>query len=225
MLGIVGFRRDGPVHTSRSGVDPEWGFAEAWGSVATFLTMVAGFLAILLAGWFVARAVAAIVTCVLRLTGFDRLVRGLPYGHGATGLLTAASAGTVLLVALWLGLGVFGPTAVGALLGDVVAWLPRCAAAIVLAVVAAVVGQEVRLIVTSMVGAPPYGRILGRFAAVLVWGAGAVAALALIGVPASVTVPILVTVLVTVGATLAVAIGGGLIRPADSITPSRRAFR
>jgi hypothetical protein len=59
---------------------------------------------------------------------------------------------------------------------------------------------------------PAHGRMVGRFAAVLVWGAGAAAALSRIGVPGSVTLPILGTVVVLVGAVVTVLLGPRLPR-------------
>ncbi|MQY19750.1 hypothetical protein NRB20_28440 [Nocardia sp. RB20] len=81
-------------------------------------------------------------------------------------------------------------------------WLPNVAGALVIAGVAAVLGRVVMHPVAKRFGDPARGRILGRFAAVLVWGVGAAVALGLVGVPASITLPILGTVVMFVGGAL-----------------------
>ncbi|WP_216897704.1 hypothetical protein [Nocardia alni] len=91
-------------------------------------------------------------------------------------------------------------------------WLPYAALGLVIAVVAAVLGRVVMSPIAHCLG-PVHGPMLARFAAVLIWGVGLVAALARIGVPTSVTVPILSTVLIIVGGTLVLLIAGGLSRP------------
>ncbi|WP_342213663.1 hypothetical protein [Nocardia wallacei] len=68
-------------------------------------------------------------------------------------------------------------------------------------------------LIGNMLSGLSYGRMLGRLAAVFIWGVGIIAALNQIGVATSVTTPILITVLATIGGILVVGIGGGLIRP------------
>jgi len=103
---------------------------------------------------------------------------------------------------------------VGSLLREIASWLPDGAQALVIAAIAAVLGRVAMGWVTTRLGDSERGRMLGRFAAVVVWGAGSAAALSRIGVPASVTLPIAITVLVVVvvGVGLAMLLAGGAAR-------------
>ncbi|GGK48263.1 hypothetical protein [Nocardia camponoti] len=58
----------------------------------------------------------------------------------------------------------------------------------------------------------PLAPLFGRLAAALLWGCGGVATLTVMGVSASVTVPIALTVLVVVASMLALGFSAGLIR-------------
>ncbi len=101
---------------------------------------------------------------------------------------------------------------IGSLLTGFIEWLPDAAFALVIAVAAAVFGRIVISPIANCLG-PPRGPVAARFTAVLIWGVGLVAALTRLGVPTSVTVPILGTVLVIVGGTLALLIAGSMSRP------------
>ncbi|WP_181723402.1 mechanosensitive ion channel family protein [Nocardia gipuzkoensis] len=208
------------MRTSGSAIDYQQGLSDAWSSVATFVPEFAGFLVILFIGWLVAKATAAIVGKVLRRIGFDRLAErgGIRQvlsrsRYDAGEVLAKLAYYAILLIALQLGFGVFGPNPVSETITGVVAWLPKAGVAIVVLVVAGAVAHAVRDMVGSLLGGLSYGAMVGRIAAVFVWGVGMVAALDQVGVATSVTLPILVTVLATIGGILVVGVGGGMIRP------------
>ncbi|MEV6341562.1 hypothetical protein AB0M12_43440 [Nocardia vinacea] len=208
------------MHTSSSAIDFQTGFSDAWSSIATFVPKLAGFLVIMLIGWIIAKMVAAIVVRVLDRVGFDRLVErgGLEQmlarsSCDASDLLAKLAYCAILLIALQLGFGVFGPNPVSTMLNGIVSWLPEAAVAIVVVVVAGAIAHAVREMVTNMLGGLSYGAMIGRIAAVFIWGVGIVAALDQIGVATSVTMPILITVLATIGGIMVVGVGGGMIRP------------
>ncbi|RJO75842.1 hypothetical protein D5S18_13800 [Nocardia panacis] len=208
------------MYTSSLAIDFQQGFSDAWSSVATFVPKLVGFLVIMVIGWIIARVVAAIVRRVLAKVGFDRLVerggvkQALARGnYDASELLAKLAYYAILLIALQLGFGVFGPNPISTMLNGIVAWLPRLAVAIVIVIIAAAIAHGVREMVGNMLGGLSYGPMLGRLAAVFVWGIGIVAALNQIGVATSVTMPILITVLATVGGILIVGVGGGMVRP------------
>ncbi|MEC3916843.1 mechanosensitive ion channel family protein [Nocardia sp. CDC160] len=208
------------MHTSVSAIDIQTGLSDAWSSIATWVPKFVGFLAILLIGWLVAKIVAKLVTQVLHRVGFDRLVeRGgikdmLARGrYDATGIIAKLAYYAVLLITLQLGFGVFGPNPVSTMLNGIVAWLPRLAVAIVIVCIAGAIARVVQDMVSNMLSGLEYGRMLGRIAAVFIWGIGIIAALNQIGVGTSVTMPILITVLATIGGVLIVGFGGGLIKP------------
>lgn len=164
-------------------------------------TSSAVFLAVLLAGFGLARLITELVSRRVRRSGFD-----------ATGLVAGTVYSVILLIALRLGLAVFGPTPVSDFFDSVVAWLPRLVLGLALAIVTAVLARLVQHQVANLLGGLEHGAMLSRFAAVFVWGAGLVAALGLIGVDTSITLPILVTVLVVIGAVLITGYGRDLVR-------------
>ncbi|MFC9998725.1 hypothetical protein [Nocardia sp. NPDC127526] len=208
------------MHTSSLAIDIQQGLSAAWSSIATFVPKFAGFLAILLIGWFVAKLVAKLVTRILHQVGFDRLVeRGgikdmlARSRYDATGIIAKLAYYAVLLLTLQLGFGVFGPNPISTMLNGIVAWLPRLAVAIVIVCIAGAIARVVMDMISNMLSGLSYGRMMGRIAAVFIWGVGIIAALNQIGVGTSVTMPILITVLATIAGVLIVGVGGGLIRP------------
>ncbi len=210
------------MDTSIVAIDFQQGFTDAWSSVARFLPKAAAFLVILIVGWIIAKVVAKIVNAVLERVGFDRLVeRGQlkqmmsRSKYDASDLLAKLAYYAILLIALQLGFGVFGPNPVSDLLNGIVAWLPKAAVAIIIVVIAAAIASAVSDLVTNMLGGMSYGPMLGRIAAVFIWGIGIIAALNQIGVATSVTTPVLIAVLATIGGILVVGVGGGLVRPME----------
>jgi hypothetical protein len=194
--------------------------ADVLHQVLIVLPKVLAFAAILVAGWLVAKAVRKIVGTLLTRVGFDRAVeRGglkavLERSHHDAGEIVAKLAFyAVLLFALQLAFGIWGPNPISALITAVVAWLPRAFVAIVIVVVATAVARAVKDIITSALGGLAYGRMLASIAGVVIVGLGVIAALNQIGVATTVTTPVLIAVLATVGGVIVVGVGGGLIRP------------
>jgi hypothetical protein len=178
------------------------------------------FVAILVVGWLIARAVRALAGKLLVRAGFDRLAeRGgiatmlARSRHDASDIVARLAYAGVLLIAAQTAFGIWGPNPVSALINDVVAWLPRAFVAIVIVVVAAAVGRFVKELIASALYALSYARLLANCASVLIIGFGVIAALDQIGVAAGVTTPVLIAVLATVGGVIVVGVGGGLIRP------------
>lgn len=208
------------MQTSSLAIDFQQGFSDAWSSVATFVPKLIGFLVILVVGWIIAKVVEKIVDKVLERVGFDRLVerggiqRMLERSkYDASDLLGRLAFYAILLIALQMGFGVFGPNPVSNLINGIVAWLPRAAVAILIVVVAGAIAHAVSDLVRNALGGLSYGPMIGRIAAVFIWGIGIVAALNQIGVATTVTTPVLIAVLATLGGILVVGVGGGLVRP------------
>ena len=77
----------------------------------------------------------------------------------ATGIISNLVSYFLLLMALQIGFGVFGPAnPVSQLINDVIAFLPRILVAIVLIIVAAAIAKVVRDMVTGVLTARPAGR-------------------------------------------------------------------
>jgi hypothetical protein len=201
-------------------VDFGQGISNAWSTIATFVPKLLAFLLILFVGWLIAKALSKVVDKVLERVGFDRVVeRGginrmmSRSKYDASDIIAKLVYYAVLLIALQMAFGVFGPNPVSAMLTGIVAWLPRAVVAIVIVVVAGAVARAVKDLVTGALGGLSYGRLLGTLASVFIWGLGIIAALNQIGVATSVTTPVLITVLATIGGIAIIGVGGGLVRP------------
>ncbi|SCL48310.1 mechanosensitive ion channel family protein [Micromonospora chersina] len=196
---------------------------DAFRSVMLFLPKAVAFVAILVAGWLIAKAVLKIVDKVLERVHFDRAVErgGIKTAlarskYDASDIVAKLAYYAVLLVTLQLAFGIWGPNPISDLIHGVVAWLPRAFVAIVIVVVAAAIAKAVKDIISSALGGLSYGRVLANIASVFILGLGIIAALNQIGVATTVTTPVLIAVLATVGGILVVGVGGGLVRPMQS---------
>ncbi|MEH1102743.1 mechanosensitive ion channel family protein [Micromonospora sp. CPCC 205561] len=192
-------------------------------SVLLFLPKAVAFVAILVVGWLIAKAVLKVVDKVLERVGFDRAVerggirRALARSrYDASDIVARLAYYGVLLVTLQLAFGIWGPNPISDLIAGVIAWLPRAFVAIVIVVVAAAIANAVKDIVSGALGGLSYGRFLATLASAFILGLGVIAALNQIGVATAVTTPVLVAVLATVGGILVVGVGGGLVRPMQS---------
>ncbi len=196
---------------------------DAFRSVMLFLPKAVAFVAILVVGWLIAKAVLKLVDKVLERVHFDRAVErgGIKTAlarskYDASDIVAKLAYYGVLLVTLQLAFGIWGPNPISDLIAGVIAWLPRAFVAIVIVVVAAAIARAVKDIISSALGGLSYGRVLANLASVFILGLGVIAALNQIGVATTVTTPVLIAVLATVGGILVVGVGGGLIRPMQS---------
>ncbi|RIV41662.1 mechanosensitive ion channel family protein [Micromonospora radicis] len=192
-------------------------------SILLFLPKAVAFVAILVAGWLVAKAVLKIVDRLLDRVGFDRAVerggirRALARSrYDASDIVARLAYYGVLLLTLYLAFGIWGPNPISDLIAGIIAWLPRAFVAIVIVVVAAAIATAVKDIISGALGGLSYGRLLATIASAFILGLGIIAALNQIGVATAVTTPVLIAVLATAGGILVVGVGGGLIRPMQS---------
>jgi hypothetical protein len=181
------------------------------------------FLVILVIGWIIARVIMQAVVMLLKKVKFDHFAqRGMvgdalsrsPYD--ASSLIGKIVYYMLLLVTLQLAFGVFGNNPVSTMLNAVVGWLPKAIVAIVLVVIGSAIAKVVKDLITAAIGGLSYGRFVANLASIAIIALFAIAALTQIGIAAAVTQPILITVLATIGAILAIGLGGGLVRPMQS---------
>lgn len=201
-------------------VDFGQGIANAWSSIATFVPKLLVFLIILVIGWLIAKAIAKAVSALLERVGFDRVVeRGgvkrmlARSKYDASDVIAKLLYYAILLLTLQIAFSVWGPNPVSAVLGGIVAWLPRAVVAIIIVVVAGAIARAVKDLISGVLGGLSYGNLLATLASVFIWGVGIIAALNQIGVATTVTTPILITVLATIGGIAIIGVGGGLVRP------------
>jgi hypothetical protein len=181
------------------------------------------FLVILVIGWIVSRVIMQAVVMLLKKVKFDHFAeRGMvgealgrsPYD--ASSLIGKIVYYMLLLVTLQLAFGVFGNNPVSTMLNAVVGWLPKAVVAIILVVIGSAIAKVVKDLITAAIGGLSYGRFVANLASIAIIALFAIAALTQIGIAAAVTQPILITVLATIGAILAIGVGGGLVRPMQS---------
>ncbi|MEU4568748.1 hypothetical protein [Micromonospora sp. NPDC023956] len=193
---------------------------DMWRSVLLFVPRAIAFIAILVVGWIIARAVLKVVDTVLERVGFDRAVErgGIKRAlertrYDASDILARLAYYAVLLFTLQFAFGVWGPNAISDLISGVVAWLPRAFVAIVIVVVAAAIANAVRDLVSGALGGLSYGKVLADLTAVFILALGVIAALNQVGIATTVTTPVLIAVLATVAGILIIGVGGGLVKP------------
>ena len=198
------------------------GLSDMWRSVLLFLPKALVFIVILAVGYLVARLLRAAVGRLLRRAGFDRAVERGAVGRMLSGKITASDLCAklvfygILLFALQLAFGIWGPNPVGDLLTALIAWLPRAFVAIVIVVVAAAVAGAVHDLIASALGGLGYAKVLARAVAIVIVTLGVIAALDQVEIATAVTRPLLIAVLATVAGVVIVGVGGGLIRPMQS---------
>jgi hypothetical protein len=169
------------------------GLSDAWSLVATSVPRLLGFLLILLAGWLVAKAVAKAVELLLTRIGFPRLIERSGLGAVLTrskvdiaGLVVRLAYYFVLLIALQLAFGAFGPgNSVSLLLAAIVSYLPRIAVAIILVVVAAAFARVVRDLTIALLGGRVFAPVAGNIAYGFLLALGVIAALEQLGIATS----------------------------------------
>lgn len=195
------------------------GLGDAWAATAAFVPKLLGFLAILVIGYFVAKAIEKVVDGILERVGFDKAVerggikRALAQSkYDASSILAKLAFYVIFLFVLQLAFGVFGTNPISEMITGVVAYLPNVFAAILILVIAAAIAAAAKEIVQAALGGLSYGRQLafGASAAILV--VGVFAALDQLQIAPTVVNTLFIGLVVLVVGSGVVAIGGGGIR-------------
>jgi Conserved TM helix len=178
------------------------------------------FVIILIIGWIVAKIIERAVAAILERTHFNRVAQRGVVGealarsdYDAARLIARLFFYAVLLVTLQLAFNVFGRNPISDLLRSIVAWLPRLAVAIIILVIASAIAYAVKDLVAAALSSVTYGRFLASAAAAFIIVLGVIAALNQIGIATTVTEPVLIAALATIGAVIAIGVGGGLVKP------------
>src|SRR3954451_20062600 len=133
------------------------GLSDMWRSVLLFLPKALVFVVILAVGYVLARLLRTLVAKGLRRAGFDKAVSRGTVGRALRNVSAADLCAkivfyAVLLFALQLAFGIWGPNPVSDLLTALIAWLPRAFVAIVIVVVAAAIAGAVHDLLVSALG-------------------------------------------------------------------------
>lgn len=201
-----------------------YGLGGVLAGIGNFVLQLIVFLIILLIGWLIAKSIAKGLEYLFKKLGFDRLLdkAGLsrllaPTGIDPLTLVVKLVYYFILLIALLLALGAFGPsTPVAGIVEDIIGWLPRVFVAIVIVIVVAAIANFVGDIMRPALSRFRFGGLLTRIVTISIIAMGAIAALNQIGVAVTVTMPILIAVLAALAGIAIVGIGGGLIEPMRS---------
>jgi hypothetical protein len=196
------------------------GVVAAWAAVLTFVPRLLAFLAILLIGYMVARAVAKLVDSVLKRLRFDNLVErgGIKSAMEQTGyevsdILAKLAYYGIMLFTLELAFGVFGPNAVSDLLTRMLAYLPNVFVAVLIVVVAGFVANAIRELIQASLASMSYGRTLANLASGGILVVGVFAALSQLNIAPYIVNGLFYSLLAVVVGSAIVAIGGGGISP------------
>lgn len=192
----------------------------AWTAVITFVPKFLAFLAILIIGWLIAKAISKGIGKLLERVGFDRAVErgGIKKAleksrFDASDIVGKIIYYALLLFVLQLAFGVFGPNPVSDLLTQLIAFIPALIVAIIIVIVAAAVAAAVKTLIQGTLGGLSYGKTLANIASLFILFLGIVAALNQVGVATTVTTPVLIAILGTIAGILIVGAGGGLVKP------------
>ncbi|MEV7927931.1 MULTISPECIES: mechanosensitive ion channel family protein [unclassified Kitasatospora] len=201
-------------------VDFGSGFTDAWSKIAKFIPQFIAFLAILVIGWIVAKAIAKVLDRVLRKVGSERVAERAGMArhlsgsnYDMTGIICKIVYYAILLMVLQLAFGVFGPNPISVMIHSIVAWLPRGIVAVAIVVVAMAIANGVRDIVRNALAGASYGRTVATIAWAFIVALGVIAALGQAGIATAITGPVLIAALATIAGVLVVGVGGGLILP------------
>jgi MFS family permease len=154
---------------------------------------IIGFLIILIIGWIIAGIIGGIVTAVLRAVrfndvssraGFTGFVRNMGIKNDPASVLADVAKWFIRLIVLVVAFDALGLPAVSQIFGQILAWLPNLAVALVVLIIggliANVVGDLVRgSTATAGLGSPNF---LSTLARVLVMGFAIVVAVNQIGI-------------------------------------------
>ena len=206
--------------TTALAVEFSRGIEDAWTDVASIVPKIFAFLAILVIGYFIAKAIAKIIDAALERVGFDKAVErgGIKKAlerskYDASSLLGKIAFYAVFLFVLQMAFGVFGQNPVSDLLTSVIAFLPKVFTAILIVVVAAAIAAAVKEIVEASLGGLSYGKMLANVASIAVITIGVFAALTQVEIAPAIVTGLFYAMLAIIAGSAIIAIGGGGIAP------------
>jgi hypothetical protein len=196
----------------------------AWYDTAAFLPNFLAFLAILLIGYFVAKAIASLVDKGLEKVGFENMVErgGIKVALQKSGFHVSDILGKLTFYALFLfvlqmAFSVFGPNPVSDILTRTIAFIPNVIVAILIVVVSAFIANAVKEIAQATLGGLSYGRTLAMVASASILVIGVFAALSQLQIAPAIVNGLFYAMLAIIVGSAVIAIGGGGIKPMQSV--------
>jgi hypothetical protein len=208
----------------------EWsqGIQDAWSKLATFIPKLFGFLAVLIIGLFVAKAIRRVASRILTAAKVDQVVNrsGLGTALQRSGMASPSAlivkvlyAGLVLLV-LQLAIGLLGPNPISDALRSMMAFVPKIIVAIAILFVTGIVADKVGDIVRQVTNRQSYGTAVTKAAVASIWIIGGFAALDQVQIARDVVDTMFRTVIASLGAIIVIKFGvGGIWAARDRFWP------
>ncbi len=200
-------------------IDIQQGLTDAWTRIAAFVPKLLGFILILIVGYLIAKLVERLVDALLERVGFDRWVERGSFRDAlarsrfdASDILATIAFWTVLLFALQLAFGVFGPNPISDLLFGIIAFLPNLFVAIVVLVIAAALARVVTDLLTATLGTVSGGEWIAKAAGLSILVLGVFMALSQLQIAPAIVNALFYAMLAIIVGSAVVAVGGGGIR-------------
>jgi hypothetical protein len=200
-------------------IEWEQGLNDAWARVATFVPKLLGFFAILIIGYFLAKALARAADAILERVGFDGWVeRGSLRAamerskFDPSDIVAVIVFWAIFLIALQLAFGIFGDNPVSDLITGIIAYLPNLLVAVIILVIAAAVAKVVTDILSATLGSVQGGTWIARGAGMAILIVGIFAALNQLQIAPEIVNGLFYAILVAIVGSTIVAVGGGGIR-------------
>lgn len=192
-------------------------------ALALFLSAIPrilGFLAILILGWLVAWAVAAVVAGFLRAvrfndlarrSGFSGFVQSMGIRRDSAAVIAEIAKWFIRLIVLVVAFDALGLPAVSQVLQSLLLWLPNLVVALVALVIAGLAANALYRLVRGATAEAGLGDpdLLGNVARVAVWGFGIIVAVNQIGVAATLVNTLFIAVLGALALAFGLAFGLG----------------
>jgi Mechanosensitive ion channel, conserved TM helix len=152
---------------------------QALNGLLGFIPRLLGFLVILIVGFFIARAVKALVTTLLRKAKLDHALHSGQSGQYVSKISPQASPAALIGgVVFWLiflfvltaAIGALKIPSVTAFMNQVLNYLPNVIAAVIIFVIAGAIAAAVGGAVAKLMGDTPTGKVVGTAVPVLIMG-------------------------------------------------------
>ena len=208
-------------------IEWETGIEEAFTDIAKFIPKLIAFLAILIIGSIIAKAIRRIATKLLRTIKADDFIEksGLPrmLGQPIKGEELGATAiyYLIMFLVLKLALSAFGENPISELLDSFIAFLPKLFVAIIIIVITGVVAEKVAMILRRQLEGRSEANLAVTVATVAIWMIGIFAALDQVEVASDIVDTLFTTVVGSLGLILVIKFGvGGIWEARDRFWPA-----
>jgi len=209
----------------------EWstGIENAWSDIAEFVPKLIGALVVFVIGWIIAKIIRKVIVRVLNTINLDKYVDKAGIGAplekagypNSVDLIGKIIYFALMLMVIQLAVGVFGETAISALINDLVAFIPKLIVAIIIVIITGAVANGVRDLMAPAVAHLGMGDLLKKVVFVAIWFIGGFAALDQLQVASDVVDTLFQTIVYSLGFIIIIKFGvGGIWAARDRFWPA-----